>query len=88
MRSIRARHDAAAFFGVHLAEHGQRLVEVGVEVLLQQIQHLEEHGVAKSVIDLVAGFAADDHLFSAEHGKMLGKVRLLHLEVCPEARRR
>ena len=46
-----------------------RLVEVRVEVLLQQVEHLDEHGIAERVVDLVAGLAADDHLFGAQHAR-------------------
>ena len=73
----RARVTRAGSPAVHLAEHRERLVQVRVEVLPQQVEHLDQHGVAQGVVDLVADLAVDDDLLGAQHREVLGQVGLL-----------
>ena len=51
-----------------------------VEVLLQQIEHLDEHRVAEGVEDLVADLAVHDDVLRSQHREVLRQVRLLDLE--------
>ena len=66
---------------VHLAEHAGRLVEMRLEVAPEQIEHLDQDGIAQGVVDLIACPAIDDHLFGPQDGEMLGGVGLLQIQL-------
>jgi hypothetical protein len=53
---------------------------VFLKIATQEGQDLEDDGIAHRVEDLVAHFAGDDDLLSAEDGEMLRDVGLLHAQ--------
>ena len=67
-------------FLLELAEHREGLVQVGEEVLPQQVEHLNQHRIADGVEDLVAGFPVHQDVLGAQHREVLRQVRLLDVE--------
>jgi hypothetical protein len=70
--------------GVDLFEHGDGLGELGVEVGFEDAQDVDQDGVAEGIEDLVAFFAIDEDLFTAEDGEVLGGVSLFEAELLDE----
>ena len=55
----------------HLVEHRDRLVELCIEVLLEQDEHLDDHGVAEGVVGLVTRLATHDDLLRPQDRQVL-----------------
>src|SRR5262249_10508391 len=57
-----------------LPQHTHRLFEMGLEIALHRVKHLDQHGIAQGVPDLVAFLARGDQAPGAQQAEVLGKI--------------
>src|ERR1700687_5645993 len=63
---------------LHLPQHPQGLLEVGMEIGAHQIEDFNDDRIAKRVEHLIANLAVRDKLLGPQNRKLLRHIRLLH----------